>query len=213
MSGDVDPASYDAWYCTSKGQWIGDAEFALLMELLHPLADQTLLDVGCGTGYFSHRFSDAGLRVCGIDPNSAMLSYAKSKNEQVDYIQANAYNLPFENGTFDYCTAITSLCFIKKPQLALAEMWRVSRRGIVLGLLNRYSLLHILKQHSKGYKGARWDTHSTIHSWWKNLIPEPDVTIRSAVWIPVDNKLSRWVEPIVPTNLKYGGFLAISLMK
>jgi ubiquinone/menaquinone biosynthesis C-methylase UbiE len=213
MAGITDPATYDAWYRTEKGQWIGDTEFALLMKLLHPIANQSLLDVGCGTGYFTQRFNDADLRVCGVDPNSAMLQYAQSKNKEIEYLQANAYDLPFDDVSFDYCTAITSLCFMKSPQIALAEMWRVSRKGVVLGLLNRYSLLHVLKQNSPGYKGARWDTPATIHHWLQNLTPTPDTTIRSAVWIPLDSNISRWLEPVIPTHLKYGGFLAISLMK
>ena len=98
MAGIIDPASYDAWYQTGKGQWIGNAEFALLNNLLQPAAHQNLLDVGCGTGYFSHRFNDGGLQVTGIDLDIAMLQYAKSKNKKVRYIQANAYKLPFDNG-------------------------------------------------------------------------------------------------------------------
>jgi ubiquinone/menaquinone biosynthesis C-methylase UbiE len=213
MEGITDPAAYDAWYRTGKGQWVGDAEFCLLMKLIQPIANQSLLDVGCGTGYFTQRFNDAGLRVCGIDPDNAMLQYAKSKNKEIEYLQANAYDLPFDDASFDYCTAITSLCFLQQPQIALAEMWRVSRKGVVLGLLNRYSLLHVLKQNSPGYKGARWDTSATIKNWLKNLTPIPDVAIRSAVWIPVDSNVSRWLEHVIPTHLKYGGFLAIRLMR
>lgn len=169
--------------------------------------------MGCGTGYFTQRFNHAGLHVTGVDSDKAMLQFAKSKNKEIEYLQANAYSLPFENGSFDYCTAITSLCFMKDPQLALAEMWRVSRKGIALGLLNRYSLLHSLKQNSHGYKGARWDSPFTISNWWQRLTPAPKVTIRTAVWCPVDNIFSRLLEHIVPTQLKYGGFLAIGLIK
>lgn len=213
MTGITDPATYDAWYRTGKGQWIGDAEFALLMKLLQPTANQSLLDVGCGTGYFTQRFNDADLDVCGVDPDSAMLQYAKAKNKEIEYLQASAYNLPFDNASFDYCTAITSLCFMENPQLALIEMWRVSRKGVVLGLLNRYSLLHILKHNSEGYKGARWDTPAAVSDWSQQLAPAAEITIRSAVWCPLNSNLARWLEPIVSTNLKYGGFLAISLIK
>lgn len=213
MSYSVDPEIYDAWYYTRKGRWIGEIEFSLVMKLLHPEANQSLLDVGCGTGYFTQRFNDVGLHVTGVDSYKAMLQFAKSKNKEIEYLQANAYSLPFENGSFDYCTAITSLCFMKDPQLALAEMWRVSRKGIALGLLNRYSLLHILKQNSHGYKGARWDSPFTISNWWHELTPTPKVTIRTAVWCPIDNNFSHWLEHIAPTHLKYGGFLAIGLMK
>jgi 2-polyprenyl-3-methyl-5-hydroxy-6-metoxy-1,4-benzoquinol methylase len=50
------------------------------MKQLNPSTNQTLLDAGCGTGYFTQRFYDAGLCVSGIGPDGAMLQYAKSKN-------------------------------------------------------------------------------------------------------------------------------------
>jgi hypothetical protein len=46
MEGITDPAEYDAGYLTGKGQWVGDAEFCLLMKLIQPIANPSLLDVG-----------------------------------------------------------------------------------------------------------------------------------------------------------------------
>jgi len=213
MKYSIDPSLYDAWYHTNKGKWIGNIEFTLLMKLLRPLARQSLLDVGCGTGYFSQRFSDIGLRVTGIDQDMAMLQVAKSKNTKVNYIQASAYRLPFDNMTFDYCSAITSLCFIHEPQAVLKEMWRVSRKGIILGLLNRSSLLHLLKRNSQGYKGARWDTPREIREWCKKITANPQISIHTAVWCPIDNSICRLVENILPDKFNYGGFIALYLMK
>ena len=53
---------------------------------------------------------------------------------------ATIEQVSFKKGEFDYSSAITSLCFINKYQSALAEMWRVSKKGIVLGLLKSSSL-------------------------------------------------------------------------
>ena len=44
---------------------------------------------------------------------------------------------------------MTSLCFIDDPLPALREMWRVTRHALVLGLLNRHSLLH-REKHGQG---------------------------------------------------------------
>ncbi|MBU2723835.1 class I SAM-dependent methyltransferase, partial [Acidithiobacillus ferridurans] len=49
--GPMDAAAYDAWYDTPRGRWIGMAEFRLLSRLLQTQPGNTLLDVGCGTGW------------------------------------------------------------------------------------------------------------------------------------------------------------------
>jgi len=52
MKSIIDPAAYEAWYHTPRGQWIGDHEFSLMQHLLMAEEDTTLLDIGCGTGSF-----------------------------------------------------------------------------------------------------------------------------------------------------------------
>ena len=52
-------------------------------------------------------------------------------------------------------------------------MWRVSRKGVVLGLLNQRSLLYRQKRGVGGYKGARWDTLEEVGQWIEPLAPPP----------------------------------------
>ena len=107
------PADYDAWYDTPRGRWIGDHEFALLAGLLAAKPGETLLDVGCGTGYFSRRFSrEAGLMVTGMDIAPDMLDLARSKAPEIALARADAACLPFVDCAFDHVVAITSLCFV-----------------------------------------------------------------------------------------------------
>jgi len=54
------PAEYDAWYDSPRGRWIGETEFRLLQRLLALRPGETLLDVGCGSGWFTRRFAAAG---------------------------------------------------------------------------------------------------------------------------------------------------------
>ena len=209
----IDPAAYEAWYRTPRGAWIGRAEFTLLMRLLRPTSGDTLLDVGCGTGYFSRRFADSGLHVTGIDPDAAMLAFANSRSANVQYMQASALRLPFRDHAFDYASAITSLCFIEPPTLAIAEMQRVSRHAVVLGLLNRHSLLYYAKHDQGGYKGARWDGTRDVRQWLEPFAPTVETEIRSAIFLPGGNLFSRTIERCLPTRLPYGGFLAVKIQR
>jgi len=209
----MDPADYDAWYATRRGRWIAAREFALLRRLMRPSPGESLLDVGCGTGHFSRRFAAAGLRVRGVDPDVAALDYARV-HTPVSCLAADATALPWRSGSFDWVVAVTSFCFVSRPEQALREAWRVARRGVALGLLNRRSLLYRRKHGRGGYAGARWDTAAAVGGWVAGLDPPPGRrAVRTAVLLPAGGGLARLVEALAPTTLPWGGFLAVVLEK
>lgn len=213
MAGFDDPAAYEAWYHGARGAWIGAREFSLMMHLLQPQPGASLLDVGCGSGYFSRRFAAGGLRVTGLDAAPAMLRFAHERAGGVSYVEGDGQTLPFADGCFDYCAAVTSLCFVTDPTRVLAAMWRVCRRGLVLGLLNRHSLLYVRKRGRGGYRGARWDTAVDVRRWCRWLQPPPRLQMASAIWLPGGGWLARAIEPRLPAHWLGGGFLAAALYK
>ena len=215
MKGFPDPAAYEAWYLTPRGRWIGDREFILLWKVLSPEAGASLLDTGCGTGYFSRRFARLGLSVTGIDPDRDVLNFARKQGSDIHYLQGNAVELPFPDNAFDYSIAVTSLCFIDDPLQALREMWRVTRYSLALGLLNRYSLHHWEKQGQGSYAGARWDTAGEIvKAWIPALVPKPtEIAVRSGIFLPQGGLLAQWSERWLPGALSLGGFLVVGLRK
>ncbi len=209
----MNPGEYEAWYQTARGSWIAGREFDLMRRLLDPPAGATLLDVGCGTGHFSRRFAAANLRVVGLDPDAAMLDYARGLGGGVDYLRGAATALPLADDAYDYVTAVTSLCFVADSSRALREMWRVARRAVLLGLLNRRSLLYRQKHGRGAYRGARWDTAAEARSWMQPLEPAPRVTACSAIFLPGGGLIARVSEVILPSGLLWGGFLAVNLRK
>ncbi len=202
---------YESWYSTPRGRWIADTEFALMVQLLRPCAGATLLDVGSGTGQFSRRFAHAGLDVISLDPAPAMLTIARRSASELPCVLGDALMLPFRDRTFDYAAAVTSLCFVEPPLTALAEMWRVCRRGVILGLLNRQSLLYQFKHDRGGYRGARWDRLADVMGWCEALVPQPRVQTASGVFLPEAGRLTQWIEPLLPAAAPWGGFLAVAL--
>lgn len=215
MAGAMEPAHYEAWYHTPRGSWIGERESALLLTLMRPTTrGQTLLDVGCGTGYFSRRFAMSGLAVTGIDPDRAMIGYARTQGGDVEYIEGRGEYLPFDDERFDYVAAVTSLCFVQEPETALAEMWRVSRYGVVLGLLNRHSLLYVQKHGKGAYAGARWDTWQVVRHWISHLVP-PAAEHRhgTAIAFPQGGQVAHLAEPLLSGWSPWGGFLAVYIAK
>ena len=215
MKNITDPQTYEAWYHTPRGRWIGDREFILMQSLLRTGKGSSLLDVGCGTGHFSRRFSRLGLSVTGIDPDREVLDFARTQGSDIHYMQVNALELPFPDKAFDYTIAVTSLCFIDDPLQVLREMWRVTRHALVLGLLNRHSLLHWKKKGRGSYLGARWHTAGEVSKIWVPVLsPTPgEVVLCSAVFLPRGNGVAQWSEQWLPGTLLWGGFLVVRLRK
>ena len=204
------PEDYDAWYRTARGAWIGETEFCLLYTMLRPEPGASVIDVGCGTGYFTRRLARTGLLATGIDPDAAAIHYAETHmaaGEQ--YHSGDARALPFPDAHFDYGVAITSLCFIPDQARALAELARVTRKGIALGLLNRHSLLYREKGRRGGqgaYRGAHWHTAHEVRRLFAQCgISRP--TIRSAIYLPRGGTFARIAEAVMPHRILRGGFL------
>jgi ubiquinone/menaquinone biosynthesis C-methylase UbiE len=139
----VDPvlvSGYEGWYETS-GRRADRLEKALLAHLLarFPQA-RTLLEVGCGTGHFSRWFVEKGLEVTGLDLSLPMLAEA-ARLDSPPGVLGDALALPFCCDAFDLVALITTLEFLIDPVQAVAEALRVSRQGLILGVLNSQSLL------------------------------------------------------------------------
>jgi len=130
-------ASYEAWYET-EGYAANLAERDLLGRLLSGFVGaRTALEIGTGTGHFARWLIGLGWRVTGVDLSEPMLAEA-ARRGGVSLARADASALPFAPGVFDVMLLITTLEFLPDPILALHEAARVARRGIVLGVLNRW---------------------------------------------------------------------------
>jgi len=133
-------AGYEAWYETS-GRRADRLEKALLKRLLAGFSRaRTLLEVGCGTGHFTRWFGEQGLQAMGLDLSAPMLAEAVRLGGQL-YVQGDALALPFRAEAFDLVALITTLEFVTDPVQVLSEATRVARHGLILGVLNRQSLL------------------------------------------------------------------------
>lgn len=61
----------------------------------------TLVDVGCGEGYYTAAVADRDFRVFGIDISKDALKYAAKSVKNVSFAVASAFSLPFETESAD----------------------------------------------------------------------------------------------------------------
>ncbi len=93
------------------------------LEILLPADTQTLLDVGCGEGYFTHAFAEVlpQARVYGVDIAKAGVRLAAKsaihKNRNIFAVASN-FDLPFADQSLDVITRIYA------PSKG-EELWRV----------------------------------------------------------------------------------------
>jgi hypothetical protein len=64
----------------------------------------------------------------------------------ITYVRGDAHALPFADRAFDLALMVTTLEFLQQPATALRESMRVTRQGLVLGVLNRWSALAIRRR-------------------------------------------------------------------
>ncbi|HUU50850.1 MAG TPA: class I SAM-dependent methyltransferase [Nitrospinota bacterium] len=138
---------YDKWFETDEGKYTDKREKDLLIKLLKPEAGQTLLDVGCGTGNYFMFFEDLGYKVSGFDPSMPMMKYIEGKmKKKPPLFLALSEELPFKDNSFDVVALITSFEFVKDGKKGLEEAFRVARKKVVLGVLNKISYLNIKRR-------------------------------------------------------------------
>ena len=133
-----DAMYYEEWLNDPKNRFAVDLEKHLMLNALKPVHGESILDIGCGTGFGLQTFLDKGLQVTGLDPSPYMLDIATKKfGHRADLHRGVAEDLPFDDNSFNYACLVTTLEFVEDPKKALEEASRVAKDKIFLGVLNR----------------------------------------------------------------------------
>ena len=207
----MDAETYDGWYDTPRGRWIGQREIGLLIEGLQPRPGESLLDVGCGTGYFTRALAGALQgSITGVDINPDWAEYARRRDAgTATYEVADARALPYADASFDLVISVAALCFIDDEVRAAGEILRVCRRRFAIGFLNRQSLLYLEKGRGGGrggYRAARWHTVGEVRDLFRTL-PVRRLRVCTAIRIPSGGWLARQFERAWPFPVPGGGFI------
>lgn len=103
-----------------------------LTKALQPRKGMRILDLAAGTGTASAAIAKHGAHVTAADFSEGMLAEGRIRqagNELIDFVWADATQLPFEDDSFDAATISFGLRNVEGPERALAEMFRVVKPG------------------------------------------------------------------------------------
>jgi SAM-dependent methyltransferase len=98
------------------------------------IATPRLLEVGCGSGYYSEVFATlvpGGADYTGIDYSDAMIARARARYPSTAFEVADATRLPYADGAYDIVFNGVSLMHIIDYQAAIQEAARVAARYCV----------------------------------------------------------------------------------
>ena len=159
--GDYSPEEYETCIVELQrvNEWLGDAS-----ALKHSLLDQVerlgldsfaMLDVGAGSGELLRvtaawaRTNTRHVRLVGVELNARAATAILEQSKQfasIRAVRANALQLPFADDAFDYvvCSLFTHHFNDSDVCLALREMARVARRGILVIDLHRHPVPYYL---------------------------------------------------------------------
>ena len=181
----------DDWYQRPGGAHALKLERALIQRHLEPLAGERLLDIGSGTGIHLGWFRELGLQVTGLEASPYMLDQARSRfRDSVDLHLGFADHLPFDDNEFDLATLINTLEFVNDPEKVLAEAFRVTRRRVVLGVLNKYALMAVHRR-LKGlltdniYRQARFFSVWELKQMVRKILGPTPVRWGTAIFFPM----------------------------
>jgi ubiquinone/menaquinone biosynthesis C-methylase UbiE len=133
-------------FSSTGGQFVDQSEKEIILSLLKEEKPRKILDLGAGTGRISLLLAEEGYDVTSFDQSDEMLGTIEKKAKEGDLkislIKGDAFNLPFEDNTFDSCISLRVLWHFKNPEKIMKEVQRVLKKDgtFIFDLLNKKSL-------------------------------------------------------------------------
>jgi len=109
-------------------EWRSDLKWARIENAISPLAGRTVLDVGCGNGYYALRMAGAGAKlVVGVDPTLLFVCQFLAVRKllqlkRVHVLPARLHELPIPAPVFDSTFSMGVLYHQRRPDEHLAQL-------------------------------------------------------------------------------------------
>lgn len=148
---DPKPISDSDLKARHRGMWASGDYPSMVETFLLPLgprlveacgieAGMRVLDVAAGTGNASIPAAERGAEVVASDLTPELLEQGRRRAEaagvELEWAEADAERLPFEDGSFDVVMSSIGAMFAPQHQAVADELLRVCRPGGTIGLLS-----------------------------------------------------------------------------
>jgi SAM-dependent methyltransferase len=147
-----------------------------------PWRGRTIVDLGCGSGYWLTRYTEEAARVVGVEPDPRLLPLAAQRDPRAEVLRGSAEHIPLSDASVDVIHARFAYFFPPGCEPGLAEAMRVLRPGgtliVVDNDLRHGEFATLLRaspwaaaQGGGDPTDAWWAEHGadrqTVHSQWR----------------------------------------------
>ena len=159
-----------------------DGHLLAAMRARAPWAGRTLLDLGCGSGYWLAGYAGEAAEVIGVEPDPRLLPLAAGRDPRARVLHGSAEHIPLPDRSVDVVHARFAYFFPPGCDAGLAEVMRVLRPGgtlVVIGNDLRAGEFAELLRAAEGalvpgggaetdaWWAARGADRITVRSWWR----------------------------------------------
>jgi SAM-dependent methyltransferase len=146
-----------------------DPEGRLLdaMRAIRDWSDQTVVDIGCGTGYYLPMFAHTAARVIGVEPHGGLAYIARRRCAELAHVEVRhgaAQRLPVADASVDMMHARWAYFFGPGCEPGLEELDRVMRHGGTAFVIDNDA------------------TRSTFGGWFRRAKPRYDPAVVERFW-------------------------------
>jgi 2-polyprenyl-3-methyl-5-hydroxy-6-metoxy-1,4-benzoquinol methylase len=155
-----------------------ETKVGVVRRFLGHVRDKTILDLGCGIGYFASLCVDLGASVVACDFAESMVSCALERyGRKFLIVRSSAEEPPFASGRFDVVLALDVIEHLYHPEHMLRSVKRLlkpggrliittDRTGFRIGSLPDYPLLlanRLLRKLGFAHRRSKYETPLCTH--------------------------------------------------
>ncbi len=144
-----------------RKSFYGDEVRDAVLSAARLLPENTVLDVGAGTGFLTEGAAKIARKVIALDFSEAMMNEARGKLDQrnIEFKIGNVEQIPLPNTSVDAVIGNMVLHHCPSPEAAVREMARVLVPGgrLVLSDLQEHNYESLRKEHADLWMGFKMD--------------------------------------------------------
>jgi SAM-dependent methyltransferase len=140
------------------------------MRAIAPWTGRTLVDLGCGTGYWLRRYAGEAARVVGVEPDPALRPAALCAADALpatEVLAGSAEHLPLADRSADIVHARFAYFFPPGADAGLTEVLRILRPGGRLVVVdNDYRWGEFARLLAAAASRPPLQTAAIVDAWW-----------------------------------------------